>query len=539
MIYLTHPGIVLLTFAFLISFKKSWKNILSVIAPILSLVVLLTSYFCKNSNLLFSLSHKHEFIISISLLLVLIANNIFIISNSKSNNTRDLQLSLIYIGAGISIILSNSLVFIFLAMELMMIAGSCIIFNGNNKDSSPTGMGYLKMHILSGSLFLIGILILASSGKSLLISELISNDFTIAKIFFLLGLLINIALPPFSYWLTTGYPSASPFGSVILSVCMTKVSALLISKIFLGTQLLIYLGVFMGMYGILYILLETNLRRMITFTIISEMGLILIAIGIADLKVAISLIVSGIFYTAILMMSASNFIISHNINHYFEISKIDKKNIMLIIYIIILLSVTSFPLTTGYLNKYSLTNSIIALKKDWLIHTVTLINSGLIFALCFKTINFIFFYKKSKVKNTKSKDNNLGLYFLTITSIVFSYFACALLDIPLVIDIKILKQLLIFLVLAILFFFSRKYFFFSKPIRLIEPDWIYKDLLHELLKNNLSAISNYISNKKATFAKIFNKIIKKLENNRKQLSYSEYLEFSILLIVLILILFLL
>ncbi len=540
MLSLLHPGLLLIIFALLINLKKQWQNWISITAPILAMILVIVKTFATNATLL-ELSNI-DYIMCFSLLIVLVANNIFIISHCKTKYTLELQLSLLYIGAGMYIITSQHLLSIFLSLELMMITGGGIIFSGNNKESKKSGLNYIKMHLLSGTLFLIGIIIGIASQKSLIVTLSVPNQITTSEIFFLSGLLINIALPPFSYWLTEGYPASSPFGSVILSVCMTKVSAMLLAKMFLSNTLLIYLGIFMGFYGVIYMLLETNLRKFVTFAIISETGLILIAVGVGSFNVAISLIISNVFYTAILMTCASRINLFSHANHYFEIQKIPQKTLMLSVYIITLLSITAFPMTPGYINKYNLNLAIMLTKQEWIVNIITILNFGMIFAVFFKTICFIFFTQKTKQNsNNKTKYSAPELYILTASSVIFSILICMVLGLTFTIDKVILKQLLLFLISALLFAALKKYLFFSKSKNLIEPDFIYRKFLfiiYEKIKSMLLSLITTFSNNKDKVYNIGYAIITKLVGPQGAISYSKYLSNTIILVIIILIFFL-
>lgn len=541
MFFLLHPGLLLIIFALLINLKNSWKNKIAISVPILTII--LTSFIFFNQNFVSIKLDITQYIMSLALLTVLIANNIFTISHCKIKQSSEIQLSLIYIGAGIYIITTQHLFEIFLALELMMIAGGCIIFSGHNKASQNAGLSYIQMHLLSGTLFLLGIILAIISQQSLLITTFTINQLSISHILILSGLLINIAMPPFSYWLTEGYTAASPFGSVILSICMTKVTAMLLAKIFLGNTLLIYFGVFMGFYGIIYMLLETHLRKFITFAIISENGLILIAIGVGNFQLAMSLIILNIFYTAILMMCASRINVFTNSTHYFDIKQMPQKKLTLTVYIITLMSISAFPLTPGYINKYYLNLTITLLKKDWLLNAVTIINGGIIFTLFFKTIDFIALipYTKTKNKSVNKIYTKLELYILTIASVIVGFLVCFILNLALIIDIQIFKQLLVFLLTFILFLGTRKYIYSSRAKTLIEPDYIYRKLLFSIYQHvtqTLSLLIQHLRKNQNKIHAILNMITIKLMGTQGILSYSRHPSSIIILVIIILIFFL-
>ena len=74
----------------------------------------------------------------------------------------------------------------------------------------------------------------------------------------LIGILVNAAAPPLSAWLADAYPESSPTGSVFLSAFTTKTAVYVLIRGYPGFDILIWFGVFMIFYGIVYALLEND-----------------------------------------------------------------------------------------------------------------------------------------------------------------------------------------------------------------------------------------------------------------------------------------
>lgn len=74
------------------------------------------------------------------------------------------------------------------------------------------------------------------------------------------GFLINAGAPPLSAWLPDAYPEASWSGTVFLSAFTTKTAVYVLLRGFPSTEILIWIGIFMIFYGIVYALLENDTR---------------------------------------------------------------------------------------------------------------------------------------------------------------------------------------------------------------------------------------------------------------------------------------
>ena len=75
-----------------------------------------------------------------------------------------------------------------------------------------------------------------------------------------------------SAWLPDAYPEASWSGTVFLSAFTTKTAVYVLMRGFPGTELLIYVGLFMVFYGIVYALLENDMRRILAYSIVNQVG---------------------------------------------------------------------------------------------------------------------------------------------------------------------------------------------------------------------------------------------------------------------------
>ncbi|MGY8688206.1 MAG: proton-conducting transporter transmembrane domain-containing protein, partial [Verrucomicrobiales bacterium] len=123
----------------------------------------------------------------------------------------------------------------------------------------------------------------------------------------LLGFLVNAAAPPFSAWLSDAYPEATVTGSVILSAYTTKTAVYTLIRGYPGWDILITVGCVMAVYGIIFALLENDMRRILAYSIINQVGFMVCAVGIGTamcLDGAIAHAFCHIIYKSLLWMSA-------------------------------------------------------------------------------------------------------------------------------------------------------------------------------------------------------------------------------------------
>jgi len=68
--------------------------------------------------------------------------------------------------------------------------------------------------------------------------------------------------------LSDAYPEASITGTIFLSAYTSKTAVYVLARAFPGETVLLYAGALMTLYGIVYAILENNMRRILSYSII-------------------------------------------------------------------------------------------------------------------------------------------------------------------------------------------------------------------------------------------------------------------------------
>ncbi len=226
----------------------------------------------------------------------------------NQERTSELAAAFIYAGSAISVTFCGDLISLFIFWEIMAVASTIVVMSGG-ESSLQTGIRYAAIHFLGGVLLMAGIAgeISANNGNIAFVS--MSSELTVPRLLILAGFLINAGAPPFSSWLSDAYPAASWSGTVFLSAFTTKTAVYVLMRGFPGTELLIYVGLYMVFYGIIYAILENDMRRILAYSIINQVGFMVTAIGIGSemaLNGAAAHAFAHIIYKALLLMSAGS-----------------------------------------------------------------------------------------------------------------------------------------------------------------------------------------------------------------------------------------
>ncbi len=258
-----------------------------------------------------------------------------------------------YAAGAIGVSFAGDLITMFLFWELMALFSTVVVWCGGSTAARAAGIRYAIMHLLGGVILKVGIEGVMVHTGSIDVRPMLADSFDHWMI--LIGILINAAAAPFSPWLSDAYPEASPTGSVFLSAFTTKTAVLALILLFPGEPVLIGVGLFMVMYGIIYALLENNIRRILAFSIVNQVGFMVCAVGIGTplaINGAAAHAFAHIIYKALLFMSAGVVVYRTGRNKCSEVGGLFRTMpLTAACGIVGALAISGFPLTSGFTTK--------------------------------------------------------------------------------------------------------------------------------------------------------------------------------------------
>ena len=261
-------------------------------------------------------------------------------------------------------------------------------------------MRYAMIHLLGGVLLMAGVVgHVATTGST--VFERIALDAP-AHWLILAGFLVNAGAPPFSAWLPDAYPEASWSGTVFLSAFTTKTAVYVLLRGFPGTELLVLVGLFMVFYGIVYALLENDMRRILAYSIVNQVGFMVAGIGIGTqmaLNGAAAHAFTHILYKALLLMSAGAVLYETGRRKCTDLGGLFRTMpLTMICGTIGALSISSFPLTSGFVSKSMVAQAALDghLEVVWLLLAAA--SAGVFLHAGIKFPWFVFFQKDSGLR---------------------------------------------------------------------------------------------------------------------------------------------
>jgi multicomponent Na+:H+ antiporter subunit D len=261
--------------------------------------------------------------------------------------------ALAYGGAALGAVFAGDLLTLVLAWEVMAIASAYLVLAGGFPASPGAGVRYLYVHLAGGTVLLAGVLWHVGAGHGIAFETFDGGP---AAWLVLAGFAVNAAIPPLHAWLADAYPEASVTGTVFLSAFTTKTAVYVLARGFAGWDILVPAGVIMALYGVVYAVLENDTRRLLAYSIISQVGFMVAAVGIGTqtaVNGAAAHAFAHVLYKGLLLMGAGAVL---HVTHTSKMTGLGglpgaSMRIVFVLYMIGGLSISAFPLFSGFVSK--------------------------------------------------------------------------------------------------------------------------------------------------------------------------------------------
>ena len=261
--------------------------------------------------------------------------------------------ALLYAGGAVGATLAGDLISLFIFWEIMAVASSFLIWARRSQQSNAAGLRYLIVQVLSGVILLSGTIVFYWETGSTSFNSIGLNSFGGKLIFLAFG--IKCAFPLLHGWLVDSYPQSTPTGTVFMSAFTTKLAVYSLARGFEGTDVLIYIGTCMAMFPIFYAVIENDLRRVLSYSMINQIGFMVVGIGLGTelaLNGAVSHAFNDVIFKGLLFMSMGAVLhMTGKINGTDLGGLYKSMPITTTLCIIGAASISAFPLFSGFVSK--------------------------------------------------------------------------------------------------------------------------------------------------------------------------------------------
>ncbi len=407
-----------------------------------------------------------------------------------------------YSGAAIAAVHAGDLFTLFVWWEATAITSVFLILAGKTNRSYGAAFRYLIVQIGSGMFLLAGAILLMSEYGNAEFRNFDINTLYGQLIFIAFG--IKAAFPLLNGWLQDSYPEASEIGTVALSVFTTKLAVFCFAKSFAGTEILVLIGVIMTFFPMFFAIIENDLRRVLTYCLNSQLGFMIVAIGIGTelaINGAVAHAIVHILYKGLLFMGMGAVLYRTSTCKASELGGLFKfMPITAICTIIGAVSLSAFPLFSGFVTK---TLILSALGKEGLVFAYFMLLFSSAGVLIYSGIRVPFFAFFANESNFKSKEAPLNM----IIAMIIASILCILIGILPSYFYEILPnqiqyqpydfshvvgqmQLLVFSAFAFICIWHFKIYPPELNSTILNSDWIYRKMIPGVLLSILNLIND-------------------------------------------------
>ena len=317
----------------------------------------------------------------------------------NQRRTVELAAALAYAGSAIGVVFAGDLITMFAFWEAMAVASTAVIWSAG-ESASGAGLRYLLMHLFGGVVLMAGIAAEVTATGSVTFDRMATDS--PAHWLILAGFLLNAGAPPLSAWLPDAYPEASFSGTVFLSAFTTKTAVYALLRGFPGAEILIWVGLYMVFHGIIYAILENDMRRILAYSIVNQVGFMVAGIGLGTevaLNGAAAHAFAHIIYKALLLMSAGSVLLMTGKRKCTELGGLFRTMPLTAgLGIIGALSISAFPLTSGFVSKSMISQAAADLHLGTVWFLLAAATAGVFLHAGIKFPWFVFFQKDSGLR---------------------------------------------------------------------------------------------------------------------------------------------
>lgn len=356
----------------------------------------------------------------------------------------------------IGLVTSSNLIQLFIFWELVGLSSYLLICFYNHKTSAIYAAKKAFIITRIADIFLlIGFLIFANYVGSFDISTILNtltnstsnvlielkkviilhfSMLDIALFCILLGAFGKSAIFPFHNWLPDAMEGPTPASALIHSATMVVAGVFLIARLFpifqkdiMILNLISYIGIFTSIFAALIACVQTDLKKVLAYSTISQIGFMFFALGLIHNQLGYTASLFHLFTHA--FFKSTLFLIAGVVIHFIHQNELKKMGglyvqmpILHLCMLVACLSISGIPFMSGFFSKELILS--IAYHANFNLYIVALISAGITSFYMFKLFYLIFWNKENNL--LKKVQHHSFFYFfpiilLTIITIFIGY----------------------------------------------------------------------------------------------------------------------
>lgn len=206
-------------------------------------------------------------------------------------------LFLLTLGGMNGVLITGDIFNLYVLLEITSLASFALVAFGTERHELEAAFKYAVMSTVGALFILLGIVLLYSFTSTLNMADIAaslvqkgkSHVVLMVSVLFIMGFGLKAALVPFHGWLPDAHPSApAPISAMLSGVLIKSLGVYTLCRIFFNvigitpvvSSILMFLGVFSMLVGGLMAIGQWDMKRLLAYSTISQVGYIIFGIGL-------------------------------------------------------------------------------------------------------------------------------------------------------------------------------------------------------------------------------------------------------------------
>ena len=280
-------------------------------------------------------------------------------SYSTDARTRQTGFALGYVGTSLGTVFAGDWLTLLFFWELMAVTSTLLVWDYGG-EAVRAGFRYAIYHGVGGSLLMIAVVWHYVEVGSFLFSAADGITAGIPAAIAAVGIGVNVGFVGLHTWLPDTYPRPHVAASVFLSVYTTKTGVYGLARAFPdGSLAVAYMGAAMALVGVVYALLQNDMRRLLSYHIQSQVGYMVAGVGVGTALAtagAFAHVFNHILYKALLFMTAGVVIARTDEGNLKYLGGLGRAlPVTALAFTVAALSISGFPGFNGFVSKGMIT----------------------------------------------------------------------------------------------------------------------------------------------------------------------------------------
>ena len=314
--------------------------------------------------------------------------------DSYKNRNRYYLFFMLTYWSTLGIFISENFLNLFTFFEIMSLTSYPLIIHDEDEYSHEAGKTYIIMAITGGLVLLMGLFLLFDYTQTLEISSLKNSLASLGNIKYVIvsliifGFGIKAGMFPLHIWLPKAHPAAPAPASAVLSGVLLKtgIFGIMITSQIITPEdknislVILVLGFITMFIGGFLAMFQRNIKRILAYSSMSQMGYILVGIGLIGILeehkymafygTTYHIINHMLFKVLLFMIAGVMYMYLHelSINHIGGLGK--NKKVLKILFFIAICGITAMPGFNGFISKnilhHALLESKLLYKNFWI-----------------------------------------------------------------------------------------------------------------------------------------------------------------------------